>query len=175
MSFLPTDYKIPSQSNYMKLEKGSNKLRVLDSAITGFEWWEEDQNGGRKPHRRRTFQEAVKQGQEPIKHFWAFPVWNYATQSVQILEITQKSVMAMITSYVNNEDWGDPKEYDLTVNREGDGFDTEYTVIASPHKKVTDEVVQAYKNTSINLNALYEGKDPFQPEDIAETAAKALK
>lgn len=144
----------------MKFEKGANKFRVLDSAILGYEWWVEE-GGKRSPERSRTFQEAVNRGVEPIKHFWAFPVWNYEESKVQILEITQKGIMSSIKTYVESEDWGDPKGYDLTVKREGDGFDTEYQVIASPHKALSKEIQAEFANTSINLEALYEGSDPF--------------
>lgn len=163
MSFLPKDYSVPTDSKYMKLEKGSNKFRVLGAAIVGFEWWA-DAEGKRKPFRVKTFQEAVNQGIEPIKHFWAFPVWNYAAQKVQVLQVTQKSIMNAITAYVENEDWGDPKEYDFTIKRDGDGMDTEYQVIASPHKPTPKEVSQAYAETFIDLEALYRGEDPFAKE-----------
>ena len=173
MSFLPNKYQMPVDSNYMRFEKGSNKFRVLDSAIVGFEWWVEDE-GKRKPMRTRTFGEAVQQGNEPIKHFWAFPVWNYKASKVQILEVTQKTIMSAMTSLVDNEDWGDPKDYDITVTRDGDGFDTEYALVPSPHKPMMPEVLEAQKNLEVRLEALYEGNDPFT--SVSESEIKeALK
>jgi len=178
MSFLPKDYTRPVESNYMKFEKGTNKFRILDSAIVGYEWWE-DVDSGRKSFRTRTFKEAVKKGTEPIKHFWAFPVWNYQANKVQILEVTQKTIMKGIEVYTQDEDWGDPKDYDITVNREGDGMDTDYTVKVSPKSEIGKELVSEYKEMSIQLEALYAGADPFkiteeESEDLAEDAVQAL-
>lgn len=177
MSFLPDNYKLPTTDNYMKLQKGANKFRVLDSAIIGYEWWEDTPEGGRKPHRAKTFQEAVSKGIDPLKHFWAFPVWNYSADRVQILQLTQKSIMQAITSLVENEEWGDPKNYDINVHKEGEMLTTEYTVTPSPHKEINPEIVKAYNEMSINLTALFTGDDPFADmgKQVAEDVVKALK
>lgn len=167
MSFFPSeDYKIPSNSNYMKFVDGKNKFRVLSSAIVGYEYWNTDN----KPIRSRTpFDEIPedikrdKEGNARINHFWAFVVWNYEEKRVQILELTQKTVMGAIKAYVDNEAWGDPMGYDIVVTRSGSGFDTEYTVIANPHTPTPEEAQRAYAAKIINLDMLYEGKDPFAP------------
>ncbi len=39
----------------------------------------------------------------------------------------------------SNEDRGDPKEYDITINKTGDGMDTKYTLQPSPKKELTTE------------------------------------
>lgn len=157
--FLPEGYKEPSQSNYMKFEKGENCFRVLDSAIVGWVWWEDKQDGGRKPIRVR-MNERVPSGTD-CKLFWAFPVWNYRDEKVQILEITQSSIRKTIESYVRNQKWGDPKEYDLVVTKTGEGLETEYAVIAEPKEKLPEDILKAFKETPIDLEALYSGDDPF--------------
>lgn len=177
MSFLPTNYTIPTTSRYVKLKQGANKFRVLDSAITGYEWWT-DVDGGRKPNRRATFKEAIKEGVEPIKHFWAFTVWSYEESSVQVMEVTQKTIMNALKALVENEEWGDPKTYDITVTRAGEGMETEYTITPSPKKPMPAEAKTEMEELKPDLTALYTGGDPFAPketsEDIAEDVAKAL-
>jgi hypothetical protein len=71
-------------------------------------------------HRRRT------------KHFWAFAVWNYADNAVQILEVTQATILGQSSGLISNTDWGDPRGYDISVIRKGQSLDTEYTVQPSP-------------------------------------------
>lgn len=178
MTFLPENYEIPNASNgYMKLEKGENKFRVLSSAITGWEIWVDN-----KPKRFKEsipVEEAEKADLDPRtgvprvpKHFWAFVVWNYNQDSIQILELTQKSIQKYIKSLTTDEDWGDPKGYDIVIKREGEGLETEYQVVQKPKKELAKEISTAYKETRINLDALYKGEDPFgnQPEtdDIDE-------
>ena len=159
MSFLPNNYKVPSTSNYMKLVEGKNQFRVLGSAVIGYEYW----NTEKKPIRSREAFEDVpediqkdKDGKFRINHFWAFPVYNYEAQRVQVLELTQKSIMDVIKEYVDNPAWGSPLEYDFIITRKGSGFDTEYSVTVNP-KSATPEA----KIDHINLEALFESKDPF--------------
>jgi hypothetical protein len=47
---------------------------------------------------------------------------------------------------INNEDWGDPRTFSMTVNRKGDGLETEYSVVPSPANPTPDNVLQAYKD-----------------------------
>ena len=174
MSFLPKNYEQPSgKSNYMKLEDGDNKFRVLGSAIVGWEWWTEDKEGKRKPNRVKSqndisdsdldeinHQEAAT-NRTQLKHFWAFPVLDRKDKNIKILEITQSSIQSAINKHVKNEDWGDPKDYDFTITREGEKLNTKYSVIASPKTKLDEGVAQAYKDMNINLDALYNSDDPF--------------
>jgi len=126
--FLPENYEVPvSASNYTKLQDGENNIRVLSSAIIGYEYW----NNENKPIRSKEYPKDTpdirldKDGNPTrIKHFWAFVVWNYEQKRVQVLELTQKTLMGGIKALVDNEKWGDPKGYDLTITRIGEGLET---------------------------------------------------
>jgi hypothetical protein len=168
MDFLPKDYKIPSTSNYMKFEEGENKFRVLGSAIVGTEYWTE-KDGKRTPVRVKPGtnipmdQVSIdpKFGKKSILHFWAFPVFNYQTSKIQILEIKQKSIMTAISGYVNNPKWGDPKEYDITITKTTEGGKVAYSVMPDPKEELNPEIKEAFMSTTINLEALFENGDPF--------------
>jgi len=165
MGFLPTAYEIPeTPSNYMKLIDGRNKFRVLSSAIVGYEWWVESQDGKRSPKRARTFNEAMEQGIDPIKPFWAFAVWDYQSKAVKILELTQKTIMHAIKSLTEDEDWGMPQNYDITVSRSGEKLETKYAVMPSPAKELDKDIAVIYAGTKIVLERLYDGLDPFKAE-----------
>lgn len=179
MNFLPSDYSIPNaQSGYMKLEQGSNRFRVLSSAIVGTEYWK-DTDEGRKPIRKRPDERIsgneINPDERP-KHFWAFVVWNYESEMVQILELTQKTIMRAIRAYTKDDDFGDPKGYDIVINREGEGLETEYTTRAKPPKKLDEDIKAAYESMDINLEALYDGEDPFASiDDVVDEVAEALE
>jgi len=175
MSFLPPDYKVPAgQNNYMKFTTGENIFRILSNPIIGWEWWtdEHDQEGKeiRTPHRAHDYESvpvsAVDEEGRGVKHFWAMIVWNYQDKKIQILEITQKGIQRAIHALEKSKGWGDPKGYDISVTRIGEKLDTEYSVMPIPPKPLSDEIRSAYKNTSINLEALYEGKNPFKSEEL---------
>lgn len=163
-NFFPSnDYKIPNTSNYMKFQDGVNTFRVLSSAIVGYEYF----NNENKPVRSREPFEGIledaKKG-ENVKHFWAFLVYNYEAKRIQILQLTQKGIMKTLQDYIKNPKWGNPREYDFIVNRTGSGLDTEYSVTVNPKSPVEAEVVEKQSKLKIDLELLYVGADPFNPE-----------
>jgi hypothetical protein len=167
-TFLPKDYEAPKGGgSYMKFIKGTNRFRVLSDAIVGWEYWIDTPEGKRHPVRVRTFDEVPAEfrmkSEKGAKHFWAFTVYNYTGETVQILEITQVGIMNYIEGLVHDEDWGDPKAYDLVVVKSGDGMDTKYQTNPKPHSKLDIEIPE------IELEALFRGEDPFNnvnPETI---------
>lgn len=162
MTWLPDNYEKPvaSGGNYMKLQDGQNKFRILSAPIIGYEYWTDENKPVRLKEMPENAPEDMK-SEGKLKHFWAFSVWNYKEKRVQILELTQLSIQGPITDLVNSEDWGDPKEYDLTITKKGQKLDTEYTVQPSPHKPITNDVKQAYEDAHIRIEALFEGGDTF--------------
>lgn len=160
--FLPKDYEIPaSPSNYMRFQKGLNRIRILSSAITGYEYFTTENKPIRSKEPFEELPSDIKKDGK-VKAFWAFPVYNYQTKQIQILELTQKSIMHSIKSLVDNSKWGDPKKYDIAVTKTGEGLDTEYDTQGEPPIADTDpKIVTQYNAMSINLEALYTGDDPF--------------
>ena len=178
---LPQNYTLPETpkefDGYMnKFEEGENRIRVLSDIQTGFEWWI-DADGrntgsrklvkGDKPVRVKTFKEATSNRESgDFKHFWVMIVWNYAKSKVQILEIKQSGIQKGISGYEKDADWGDCKQYDLVIKREGKGFETtKYQVIAKPAKPVTKDISDAYLSTSIYLDAWFRGENPFMKKE----------
>lgn len=162
--FNDNNYKMPSTDNYMKFKEGENTFRVLSSAIVGYEYF----NTENKPVRSKLpFDETpgIKADGE-VKHFWAFCVWNYSDERVQILQLTQKGIMTFMQNLIQNKRWGLPTEYDITVNRTGSGMNTEYTYMANPHSVLEDKVAEAWGKANIDLNELYTGGDLFKPKNL---------
>lgn len=163
MGMIPDDFQLNESSDYMKLEKGENRFRVLDEGVSGMEWWVK-KDGKSKPI-RKAFSERISPSEldadSKPKAFIAFPVWNYKTENVEILEITQKNIMRALQSYEADPDWGDLSGYDIKVLKEGDGFDTTYQVNPTPAKPMAKEVVEAFAAKTINLEALFTGENPF--------------
>lgn len=156
--FIPDDYDIPSTSSYMKLELGDNKFRALSSVVLGYEYW----TSKNKPIRSRTpFTETPdakieKDGKIKVSHFWAFVVYNYKSKEIQILEITQKSIMKYIKELVGNPDWGNPKNFDITIKKSGSGFDTEYAIIANPPKPITEDIQEKLAKSTLSPEELFD-------------------
>lgn len=162
MSFLPSDYKSPSGSNnYMKLQLGENKIRILSKPILGWEDWKDN-----KPVRYKIDKKPAKSidPNKPLKHFWSLIVWNYAEELIQVLNITQAGVRNPIEALCKDDDWGAPYFYDIKIIKTGEGKETKYSVNPSPHKKITDNIKEAFFEKRCNLDALFDNADPFSQE-----------
>lgn len=166
-NFLPDNYEVPQKvTPFMKFELGENRFRILASPILGYVWWVIEADGSRKPMRVQmdvTAPASVKS--DEIKHFWAFPVFNYKLEKIQILEITQKVIQKAIKNLVDDPDWGNPMEFDLVVTKIGQKLDTEYQINPKPAKKLDPGIKQLFEDMEIDLTALYRGGDPFQASE----------
>lgn len=162
--FLPEGYKAPeSKSNYLKFEEGSTKFRILSKSIVGWLDWSTE----KKPLRTRIEPKVLVNPTKPAKHFWAFVVWDYKSSTIKILELTQRTIQNSIISYYTADGWGNPTGYDITVVRKGkDLNNTEYTIIPTPPKPVEQEILITYASKKINLEALFDGADPFAEEEV---------
>jgi len=169
MGVLPKDYDVPNaESGYMKLIGPENRFRMLSEPIIGNEYWTE-MDGERKPVRKR-LNETIMIGDlgfdkwgnpERVKHFWAFIVWNYQVKKIQILEITQRSILLALSALDRSKDWGDLRNYDIVVTRKGELLETQYSVRPSPKKPLHPKIKELYNDVKIELEALYRGDDPF--------------
>jgi len=169
--FLPDSYSVPTATgNYMKLQVGDNHFRILSSPILGTEYWVTDEQNKRHPKRLRMgvpvpvdeLENNPKTGKPEIaKHFWAMSVWNYATNRVEILELTQKGLQIAIRALSKNPKWGNCKNYDLHVTRTGEGIETEYLLTPDPATPLSEEQKTAIARTPVNLEALFDNGDPF--------------
>lgn len=163
IEFLPSDYVAPKTAgNFMKLKEGENKIRILSQPILGWEDWTPD----KKPVRFK-FNEKPNRPldpKKPIRHFWAFIVWNYSEQRIQILQVTQATIRNSIEALYKDNDWGAPFFYDIKIIKTGEGTDTEYVVNPLPHKPVSDEIQNEFIAHPCYLEALYSNGDPFSSE-----------
>jgi len=163
ITFLPKGYEAPKSSNYyMKLQEGDNKIRILTQPILGWEDWLEE-GATKKPVRFRFDSKPTKplNASKPVKHFWAFVVWNYAEEQIQILHVTQATIRNGIESLCNDEDWGAPFFYDIKIIKKGEKIETEYTVNPLPHKPLAKHIIEKFNERPCNLDALYDNEDPF--------------
>lgn len=162
-AFLPSGYEVPKAGGkYTKFKAGEAvKLRILSSPILGYEKW----TTGKQPIRWRMNESEPQRNDwkpdEKAKHFWAMVVYNRNTKQIEILQISQVSIQEAIAGYAQNEDWGNPKDYDVTITRTDKDGRTSYSVMPSPKKPIEAEVVEQLQDMTIDLQKLFAGEDPF--------------
>lgn len=158
-NFIPEDYTEPSQqNNYLKLESGENRLRILSKPIFGYEDWID-----KKPVRYQMNEKPESPHDEsvPVKHFWAMVVWNYKEKEIQLWHVTQVSVRKRLLELYQDRDWGTPTEYDIKIMKTGEKMETKYSILPVSHKKVDPAIIDAFNKKPCNLDALFMSDDPF--------------
>lgn len=159
MSFLPDNYESPQSSGYyMKLQQGENKIRILSKPVIGWVDWENNTPIRYRMDKKPASSFDVK---KPIKHFWAFIIWNYNDEQIQVLNITQATVMKGIEALSKDSEWGAPFHYDLKITKKGSDLKTEYIISPLPHKPIGDYVKSQFMERRCNLDALFDGTNPF--------------
>jgi hypothetical protein len=91
-------------------------------------------------------------------------VYNYNEEKLQVREVTQNSIKKQLRDLAVDEDFGDPKEYDVKVNRQGKDLETTYMVKAMSKKEFEFKDIET-KASELNLDALFTNDDPFIPSD----------
>lgn len=148
-SFIPKDYEVSDGASlFFKLKQGDNKFRVLSDALVGKLGWKDN-----KPFRRAGADAEISpeevdvsdQGKPKIHDFMAFYIYDYATEKVCVAEFTQKGIKKEFVNYANDEEWGHPKEYDITISKSGEKLLTKYTFKPSPAKPFSKAVQAAFE------------------------------
>jgi len=161
--WLPQGYEKPkTQSRYLKFnEEGKYRFRILTKPIIGFEYFTTEN----KPVRQKEeFEELPRNIKEDgkIKEFWAFVVWDCNDKMIKICEITQQTIKEPILALSIDEDYGDPRGYDIEVTRVGKSYgEIKYTLIAKPPVPTSKEILDEFSKTYVNLEKLFTGEDPF--------------
>jgi hypothetical protein len=168
MSWFAEDYKVPSKGSYMKFTDGDNLVRFLLPPTLGNELWI-----GGKPQRRKlgvAFTDAEKasadinrfNGQKKQEqHFWACIVWNYKTNSIELLNITQGKVQTDLLNLVRNKKWGSLDQYDINIVRGKTGQQVTYTVQPEPPTPLTEQVKQKLASVKVDMEKYFEGGHPL--------------
>lgn len=172
-SFLPEGYEVPaSGGNFMRFQDGENRFRILTPAVLGWQGWKDG-----KPFNREGVEKNIEAdevdvdekfgtGKPKINHFWAFVVWDYQEEKIAILQIHQKTVMKVIKELSEDEDWGNPMEYDLTVTQKKEGNFTKYSVKPSPQKPLKAAIEEAFEESEIDLEEiLFAEREEEEEED----------
>jgi hypothetical protein len=177
IGFFPKVEATQSQGAYLKVSAiGSAypnplKIRILgafidDSMIVGWRAFKKDG----MPTRKKTIEEIdlselgknqFGQDEKPIK-FWAFPVFVYQENNVQICEIHQVGLMRELERLGNDRNWGDPRQYDISIMKTGSGNRTAYQVTPSQSQFPQEHVDAVGKAINqIDLQKLFVNEDPF--------------
>jgi len=181
---LSDNYTDPSTiSDYLKIgNKESYDIRIVGSftdprsGVQGWEAWKDTVNEQgadvRVPERVGLKDKAMlsRKGypDKEIKFFWGLAVYNRSIDRIQCWQINQVTIRRQLETLLKHRAWGVPNRYDINVSREGEGFDTEYTLNALPADdggglRTCPIAEQALEESTIDLRQLFVGGDIMTP------------
>ena len=114
-------------------------------------------------------------GDEKPKGFYAFFIWNYEEEAVQVFQFSQAGLIDPIISNLSDEEISqEPWAYDMKLSTNGlSGMDKRYQVACVPGKrrneKTNKEIEAAWKEVQdqgADLSNLLVGADPFRALDF---------
>ncbi len=182
--FLPDNYQIPDKAKqFLKLDTGDNVIRFLSNPLMGWVFFSEDN----KPVRRQydatspTLGDFSKEEMtelrakidketgafEGSRHFWLGLVWDTKTESPKILELTQSTILKPMYNLFTDKDWGDLRNYDVNIHKEGSTKNnTEYSISPKPAKPLSKDIIAVVEeleaNNLLDLSAIWRNEYPFE-------------
>ena len=168
-------------SRYTEIKPEGTKVRVLEAPLVGHSIWTEV-DGKSKNVRTQGDVALLPEGKvdkngsrAQVKQFFAFKVYNHGSGNVEVFDSDKVSVNAQIKKLDEDPDWGDVRKYDLKLSKTGTGMQTEYTVLPVNKGELSEEVSSfcAAEVGKVDLNALLEGKNPFQEDGDSSTGCDA--
>ena len=104
-------------------------------------------------------------GLEQPKFAISLFVFDYASESIKVLELTQKGLIKELDQVSQEEDYANLSEWDFTITRTGLQLNTEYKLRPAPRKKGFDEkIAEAWSDAQkdgYDLTRLIGGGNPF--------------
>jgi hypothetical protein len=193
MSLLPENYDSAnfekendsSQFFELKNDEDKNTIRILGDAerpetfIMGYQAWG-TVNGERKkkttPPTEKGYAEMLEycadDDNEKVKKVWLTQIYNHTLKCAQVWEIPQKRIRQDLEKLLSNPKWGDLRNYDITVTRNGKAGDskTTYSLIADPPiEPPSDEILFAMEEARIDCRAVFGGGYPMGSLDVPTT------
>ena len=161
---------------------GSVRFALLsDEPLEFYECWGTAPDGSQKPFRfdyeptpedistelgNYTPREGRGPGTADVKFAIAVPVFNYEAGTVQVMSLTQKSILRELDAISQEEDYADLMAWDFTLSKKGTGLTTEYKLRPAPRKKGSQDTIdtawEESKSNGFSLERLLTGGNPFK-------------
>lgn len=151
--------------NFMKLQAGDNRVRIGSMPSRIMQHWEKTVNG-------KSMKITCIGDNCPLCAMGKQPTIRYQMRVIdkidrddpqaKILEVGP-SVIRQISNCVRDPEYGDPREYDLKIRKEGVGRETKYIVMASPQRY---ELTDHEKSMLETLPTMQEINRELTPEEI---------
>ncbi len=105
---------------------------------------------------------------EKVKFSIAVPVYNYDSEKIEVLPLTQKTLINELDSISQMEDYSELLDWDFVMGKEGTGLETKYSLRPAPRKKASqaqiEEAWSEARASGFDINRLLTGGSPFKKD-----------
>jgi hypothetical protein len=153
-------------NDFMKLEEGTNRVRIFTKPYQFYTVWTTDASG--KQRKIRSAVEncpLVQRGERPQAR-WYVGVLNRKTGRPSILEIGPQ-IYKQVLGLRKKEAWGDPRTYDIDVERQPKGSQPLYIVSPEPQVPLTNDEKGGIKEFLSRVDLVKMTEAPT-PEEVRE-------
>lgn len=150
-------------NDFMNLEEGDNVVRLITAPFQFYIHWTKDSTGANRKVRCALDDCPICQAGERSQARWYVGVMSRKSLSCAILEIGPQ-IFKQVLGLSKDEDWGNPRKYDINIKRQPKGSQPLYVVIPIPPKALTDEQKTAAKEFTerVNISAMIEAPSPAE-------------
>ena len=163
-------------NDFMKLEEGNNVVRIFTKPYQFYTVWTTDATG--KQRKIRSAVEncpLVQRGEKPSAR-WYVGVINRKNAKPSILEIGPQ-IYKQVLGLRKKEAWGDPRKYDIDIERQPKGSQPLYIVSPLPEKPLSADERGAIKEflSRVDLVKMTEAPTPDEVREQLGISTPASK
>ena len=151
-------------SKYMKFPVGDSKIRIVSDVYSSMRHGMEIEGAYKNICCPKTVDPTLACPlckKEKPRQKWIVKVIDRKDGLVKILE-SGTMIFSQLASFVENVEYGDPTNYDITVTRIGERLETKYTLVPSrSNTELTEEEVEMVKVDKFDLE-LYTTPRPIK-------------
>lgn len=159
-------------NDFMSLEEGSNIVRIVTSPYQFYVAWTQDATGQNRKIRSAVENCPLAKRGDKIQPRWYIGVLDRKSNQPKILEVGRQ-IFQQIVALRKRDKWGDPRAYDINVERQPKGSQPLYVVMPEPKEPLTKDEMTKLKDAfgskeapgRIDLNKMTE---PPTPEEVAQ-------
>jgi hypothetical protein len=158
-------------NDFMNLEEGSNVVRVVTSPYQFYVAWTQDASGQNRKIRSAVENCPLAKRGDKIQPRWYIGVLDRRSNQPKILEVGRQ-IFQQVVALRKRDKWGDPRGYDVNIERQPKGSQPLYVVLPEPKEALTKDEVAKLREAfgtkdvpgRIDLNKLTEAPTP---EEVA--------
>lgn len=125
-------------NDFMNLEEGTNPVRLITSPYQFYIHWTKDATDANRKVRCALEGCPVCQNGERATARWYVNVINRKTERCAILEIGPQ-IFKQVLGLAKKDKWGDPRRYDVDIERQPKGSQPLYIVNPEPKEALSDD------------------------------------